>query len=252
MAARLAAFVGFPGRRGQSRAPAQFVWLSFGLLSVLAAGVVLIVTNAQRSERLATQQMDFVTTVSHELRTPLAVIRSAAQNLSAGVIDDPARAKQYGELIEAEGRRLTEMVEQVCSTHAGIDRRRLLVRRPRDWSTSGRSRPTCSPRVGHWPRWRTSTWSPTFRRRCLRCSVTSRPSEARSRTWSRMPSSTAPTAIGCASRFGRRRRAAERTSRCRSATADSESMRPIGPLSSTRSSGGGARSTHRYAATAWG
>jgi two-component system sensor histidine kinase SenX3 len=102
-----------------NRARRRNLWLSFGLLAVLAAGVVLIVTNAQRSERLATQQMDFVATVSHELRTPLAVIRSAAQNLSAGVVDDPARAKQYGELIEGEGRRLTEMVEQVLD-YAGI------------------------------------------------------------------------------------------------------------------------------------
>jgi len=102
-----------------NRARRRNVWLSFGLLSVLAAGVVLIVTNAQRSERLAKQQLDFVATVSHELRTPLAVIRSAAQNLSAGVVDDPARAKQYGELIEGEGRRLTEMVEQVLD-YAGM------------------------------------------------------------------------------------------------------------------------------------
>lgn len=102
-----------------NRARQRNLWLSFGLLAVLAAGVVLIVTNAQRSERLARQQMDFVATVSHELRTPLAVIRAAAQNLSAGVIADPVRAKQYGELIETEGRRLTEMVEQVL-TYAGI------------------------------------------------------------------------------------------------------------------------------------
>jgi signal transduction histidine kinase len=102
-----------------NQARARNLWLSFGLLAVLAAGMVLIVTNAQRSERLATQQIDFVATVSHELRTPLAVIRSAAQNLSAGVVDDPARAKQYGALIDAEGRRLTEMVEQVLD-YAGM------------------------------------------------------------------------------------------------------------------------------------
>ena len=95
------------------------LWLSFGLLAVLSAGIVLIVTNAQRSERLATQQMDFVATVSHELRTPLAVIRSAAQNLGAGVVADPARARQYGDLIEAEGRRLTDIVEQVLE-YAGV------------------------------------------------------------------------------------------------------------------------------------
>jgi signal transduction histidine kinase len=95
------------------------LWLSFGILAVLAASVGLIVINAQRSQKLASQQMDFVATVSHELRTPLAVIRSAAQNLSAGVVHDGAQAKRYGDLIEAEGRRLTGMVEQVLE-YAGI------------------------------------------------------------------------------------------------------------------------------------
>ncbi len=46
------------------------LWLSFSILGVLGIGVALIVVNAQRSERLAAQQMDFVATVSHELRTP--------------------------------------------------------------------------------------------------------------------------------------------------------------------------------------
>ena len=95
------------------------LWLSFGILSVLVAAVGLILFNARRSERLAAQQMDFVATVSHELRTPLAVIRSAAQNLSAGVVPDPAQARQYGDLIETEGRRLTDMVEQVLE-YAGL------------------------------------------------------------------------------------------------------------------------------------
>ena len=95
------------------------LWLSFGILAVLAASVGLIVINARRSERLAAQQMDFVATVSHELRTPLAVIRSAAQNLSAGVVHEPAQASRYGDLIEAEGRRLTDMVEQVLE-YAGL------------------------------------------------------------------------------------------------------------------------------------
>jgi signal transduction histidine kinase len=105
------------------------LWLSFGILGVLGAGVCLIVINAQRSERLAAQQMDFVATVSHELRTPLAVIRSAAQNLSAGVVLDAAQAKKYGEVIDAEGRRLTDMVEQVLE-YAGLsgDRRPLMAR----------------------------------------------------------------------------------------------------------------------------
>jgi signal transduction histidine kinase len=106
------------------------LWLSFGILSVLVAGVGLIMVNARRSERLAQQQMDFVATVSHELRTPLAVIRSAAQNLSAGVVPDPQQARKYGDLIETEGRRLTDMVEQVL-VYAGLsDDRRPIAARP--------------------------------------------------------------------------------------------------------------------------
>lgn len=93
--------------------------ISFGVLAVLSVSVFMISINAQRSKQLAAQQMDFVATVSHELRTPIAVIRSAAQNLSAGVIHDAARAKKYGELIDNEGRRLTDMVEEVLE-FAGI------------------------------------------------------------------------------------------------------------------------------------
>lgn len=108
------------------------LWLSFGILAVLAAGVGLIVVNAQRSQRLAAQQMDFVATVSHELRTPLTVIRSAAQNLSAGVVHDGSQARQYGDLIETEGRRLTGMVEQVLE-YAGLSgNRRPPAARPVD------------------------------------------------------------------------------------------------------------------------
>jgi len=94
--------------------------LSFGILSVLAVGVMLVVVNARRTKQLADRQMDFVATVTHELRTPLAVIRSAAQNLSAGVVAEPERAKTYGDLIDKEGRRLTDMVEQVLA-YAGLE-----------------------------------------------------------------------------------------------------------------------------------
>ncbi len=96
------------------------LWVSFGILSVLAAGVALVVVNARRAEQLAARQMEFVATVSHELRTPVAVMRSAAQNLSAGVVPDGERARRYGELIEREGRRLTEMVEQVLEFAGGV------------------------------------------------------------------------------------------------------------------------------------
>jgi signal transduction histidine kinase len=80
---------------------------------------MLIVASAQRQQRLARQQMEFVAAVSHELRTPLAVIRSAGENLADGVVADSAQVKRYGALVETEGRRLTAMVDRVMD-FAGI------------------------------------------------------------------------------------------------------------------------------------
>lgn len=94
--------------------------ISSSVLSVLAASVALLVVSTRRAQELARQQMEFVAAVSHELRTPLAVIRSAAENLADGVIKDDEQIRQYGDLVRNEGRRLTEMVEQILE-FAGID-----------------------------------------------------------------------------------------------------------------------------------
>lgn len=108
------------------------LYLSFGILSVLMAAIGLVIVSARRAEQLASQQMEFVATVSHELRTPLAVIRSAAENISAGIVRDPEQTRSYGELIESEGRRLTDLVEQLLA-HAGITASpRIVVNQPID------------------------------------------------------------------------------------------------------------------------
>lgn len=93
--------------------------ISSTVLGLLGASMGLLVLATRRAQRLAAQQMEFVAAVSHELRTPLAVIRSAADNLAEGVVHDEARVKRYGELMRTEGRRLTEMVEQILE-FAGI------------------------------------------------------------------------------------------------------------------------------------
>ncbi|HET7217302.1 MAG TPA: HAMP domain-containing sensor histidine kinase [Vicinamibacterales bacterium] len=87
--------------------------ISFSVLGILGASMGLLVLATRRAQRLATQQLEFVATVSHELRTPLAVIRSAAENLADGVVDDEQHIRRYGELMRSEGRRLSEMVEQI-------------------------------------------------------------------------------------------------------------------------------------------
>jgi len=87
--------------------------ISFGILLLLAAGIVITAISTRRAERLARQQINFVAGVTHELRTPLAVICSAGQNLADGIVDSPVKVAQYGEVVYREGRRLTNVVEQV-------------------------------------------------------------------------------------------------------------------------------------------
>jgi signal transduction histidine kinase len=89
--------------------------ICFGILAVFAASIGIVVVSAARAQRLARQQIEFVSAVSHELRTPLAVICSAGENLADGVVQDAERLKRYGKVVRDEGRRLTEMVEQVLS-----------------------------------------------------------------------------------------------------------------------------------------
>ena len=87
--------------------------VSFGILSLLGVSVVLIFFSAQRARILAQRQVDFVSAVSHEFRTPLAVIYSAGENLSDGVVTGGAQVSQYGGLIKREGKKLSAMVEQI-------------------------------------------------------------------------------------------------------------------------------------------
>jgi signal transduction histidine kinase len=87
--------------------------ISFGILLLLAAGILMTAISTRRAERLARQQISFVAGVTHELRTPLAVICSAGENLADGIVDSPEKVAQYGDVVYREGRRLTDLVEQV-------------------------------------------------------------------------------------------------------------------------------------------
>jgi signal transduction histidine kinase len=95
------------------------VLISSGIFALLGASMGLLVLSTRRAQRLAAQQMEFVAAVSHELRTPLAVIRSAGDNLADGIVGDNEQIRKYGDLVRNEGRRLTEMVEQILE-FAGI------------------------------------------------------------------------------------------------------------------------------------
>ena len=87
--------------------------VSFGILSLLAVCIGLVFISTNRARRFALRQIEFVSSVSHEFRTPLAVIYSASENLTDGVVDSPENIKKYGNLIKREGKKLSTMVEQI-------------------------------------------------------------------------------------------------------------------------------------------
>ncbi|GMR22567.1 MAG: hypothetical protein BMS9Abin37_0926 [Acidobacteriota bacterium] len=102
--------------------------LSFGILGLLAASMALVAVSTRRATELNDRKMEFVAGVSHELRTPVAVLRSAGQNLADGSVSDPAQVKRYGSLIDSEGRRLNDLVDQVLEL-AGIQSQKRRYRR---------------------------------------------------------------------------------------------------------------------------
>ena len=87
--------------------------ISFGVLFLLVLSMGMLVITSYRAQRLAKLQMDFVTTVSHELRTPLAVISTAADNISHGVVQGKEQLVQYGSVIGNQARQLSGLVEQI-------------------------------------------------------------------------------------------------------------------------------------------
>ncbi len=114
------------------RAKWRNLGLSFGVLALLGASVVLLVLSAQRARRAAQRQFDFVSSVSHEFRTPVSVICSAGANLALGIVRSPAQVENYGSLINREGNRIAEMVEQILVFAGARSNRKKYTFQPTD------------------------------------------------------------------------------------------------------------------------
>ncbi len=102
--------------------------VSLGVLALLGASLALLIGTTRRERRLARQQVEFVAGVSHEMHTPLAAIRSAAQNLSDGIVTSAEQVRRYGGVIESEGRRLSNLLGEALEM-AGIQSGRKIYRR---------------------------------------------------------------------------------------------------------------------------
>jgi signal transduction histidine kinase len=89
--------------------------LSFSILMmlILTGGIVMALRTASREMKLSRMKADFVSNVSHELRTPLASIRVFGEFLKLGRVKEAKKIQEYGEYIETESRRLTQLINNI-------------------------------------------------------------------------------------------------------------------------------------------
>ncbi len=90
----------------------NIMW-SGGVFVVLVGALGLAAGAVVRQARLSQMKSDFVSNVSHELRTPLSSIRVFGEYMRLGRVTSPDKVQQYGEYIEAEGRRLTQLINNI-------------------------------------------------------------------------------------------------------------------------------------------
>jgi signal transduction histidine kinase len=87
--------------------------LSLLMTAVLIGGIGLALRTASREMKLSQMKADFVSNVSHELRTPLASIRVFGEFMKLGRVRDAGKIQEYGEHIETESRRLTQLINNI-------------------------------------------------------------------------------------------------------------------------------------------
>ncbi|HYO90462.1 MAG TPA: HAMP domain-containing sensor histidine kinase [Pyrinomonadaceae bacterium] len=109
------------GIRSRHMTPEQWARWNFNVnltLSILMAiavmgGIILALRTASRAMKLSQMKTDFVSNVSHELRTPLSSIRVFGEFLKLGRVKEHEKICEYGEYIETESRRLTQLINNI-------------------------------------------------------------------------------------------------------------------------------------------
>jgi signal transduction histidine kinase len=84
------------------------------MVTLLAALIALLVS-VERARRLARLQTVIAAGVSHELRSPLASLNVAADHLKHGQVENAEQARRYGEIIDAQSKRLRHVVDQALA-----------------------------------------------------------------------------------------------------------------------------------------
>ena len=76
-------------------------------------GFVIVLQDVSRQMKLDNMRKEFVANVSHELRTPLTSIKTYAETLMDGAMEDPETATTFLKVIEEEASRMTLLVSDL-------------------------------------------------------------------------------------------------------------------------------------------
>jgi signal transduction histidine kinase len=101
-----------PEQIAETNFHANILWTG-GVSLILFGAIALAVQAVARQMKLSQMKSDFVSNVSHELRTPLASIRVFGEYMRLGRVTKQEKIVEYGEYIEAESRRLTQLINNI-------------------------------------------------------------------------------------------------------------------------------------------
>lgn len=76
-------------------------------------GMVVVLQDVTKQQKLDQMRKEFVANVSHELRTPLTTVKGYAETLADGAIDDKEVAVQFLNVIISEADRMTALVKDL-------------------------------------------------------------------------------------------------------------------------------------------
>lgn len=94
------------------------------------AGVIAVLHDVTEMEKLEQARREFVANVSHELRTPLTTIKSYAEALDDGALEEPPLAGRFVGVIRSETERMIRLVTDLLHL-SRFDSRRMQLRRQR-------------------------------------------------------------------------------------------------------------------------
>jgi signal transduction histidine kinase len=94
------------------------LWLLSAVVLLLVIAVLCAVGVNREAVRLSELQADFVMNVSHQLRTPLAMLSGAAETLGLERLRSPEKVKAYADIVQAQTRRLSALVDQILHFHS--------------------------------------------------------------------------------------------------------------------------------------